>query len=75
MSHLGELYPCISREIISMKKNKRLEAIKKDSFSKSSPLTKKIVLALCKEGLSNLSYSDWLAKVIERAIKQEENDG
>ena len=54
-----------------MKKDKRLEAIKEDCYNMSSPLTKKIVLALCKEGLSNLSYSDYFAKVIERAIKLE----
>ena len=53
-----------------MKKDKRLEAIKEDCYNMSSSLTKKIVLALCKEGLSNLSYADYFAKVIERAIKE-----
>ena len=55
-----------------MKKDKRLEAIKENCFDKSSPLTKKIVLALAKEGLCNLSYADYFAKVIERAIKKAE---
>ena len=55
-----------------MKKDKILEAIKEDCFNKSSPLTKKIVLALCKEGLCNLSYSDYFARVIERVIKKAE---
>ena len=54
-----------------MKKDKRLEAIKEDCYNMSSSLTKKIVLALCKEGLSNLSYSDYFAKVIEQVIKKE----
>lgn len=50
-------------------KDERLKAVKENCYSKSSPLTKKIVLALCKEGLCNLSYCDYFAKVIERAIK------
>ena len=54
-----------------MKKDKRLEAIKEDCYNMSEPLTKKIVLALCKEGLCNLSYADYFAKVIEQAIKLE----
>ncbi len=63
------------RETINMKKDKRLEAVKENCYNRSSSLTKKIVLALCKEGLSNLSYSDYFAKVIERAIKLEANNG
>jgi len=55
-----------------MKKDKRLEAIKENCFDKSSPLTKKIVLALCREGLCNLSYCDYFAGTIERAIKKKE---
>ena len=66
MSHLGDLFPCID-----MKKDKRLEAIEKDCYNMSEPLTKKIVLALAKEGLCNLSYADYFAKVIEQVIKKE----
>ena len=53
-----------------MKKDKRLEAIKEDCYNMSGPLTKKIVLALCKEGLCNLPYADYFAGVIEQVIKE-----
>ena len=66
----GRDTPLYYQETITMKKDKRLEAIEKDCYNMSSPLTKKIVLALCKEGLCNLSYADYFAKVIEQVIKK-----
>ena len=70
MSQKGKINPCID-----MKKDKRLEAIKENCFAKSNPLTKKIVRALVTEGLCNSPYADYFAKIIERAIKSEANDG